>query len=147
MDIDLPGLLSDPRRGLHLVQVASDVAWADRRLAADEVAATRGVATVLGVLEPSAGLLLRGPRRLAHAEVSAAMAGCRDVVYVTALWVALADGVLAPAEREVLDALARSLRIDPERREMLDDLVWSRAGTHTDWAEAYASVLCAVPVS
>jgi tellurite resistance protein len=134
-------VLTQPQRALPIVRVAAHMAWVDRRLVADEVSAARSVAAVLGVETAGAGLLARGPLPTVAFESSTLEAGAKEVVYATALWIALADGVLDPIEREALAGLARCLRLDPERREHIESLVWPWGGNAGEWERRYAGVL------
>jgi len=138
---NLTDVLSTPQRALPIVRVAAHMAWVDRRLVADEVSATRGVAAVLGVEQAGAGLLSRGPLEQVAFESSALEAGSKDLVYATAVWVALADGVLDPVERRALATLAHCLQIDFAQRERIESLVWPWAGNSGEWARRYAGVL------
>jgi hypothetical protein len=131
----------DPQRAMRIARVAAHMAWVDRRLAADEVSAAQGVAAVLGVEEAGAGLLSGGPLPAVAFESSALEAHAREVVYATALWIALADGVLAPTEREALASLARCLRLRPDERERIESLVWPWGGNAGGWERRYAEIL------
>jgi len=137
----LVDVLTSPHRALPVVRVAAHMAWVDRRLVADEVSATRGVAAVLGVEQAGAGLLSRGPLEPVAFESSALEAGSRELVYATAVWVALADGVLDPVERRALATLAHCLGLDAEQCERIETLVWPWAGSSGEWERRYAGVL------
>jgi len=138
---NLSEILTQPQRALPVVRVAAHMAWVDRRLVADEVSAARSVATVLGVEQASQGLLSRGPIPSVALESSALEAGAREVVYATAVWVALADGVLHPTERDALTDLARCLRLDDEERAHIESVVWPWAGNVGEWERRYVGVL------
>ncbi|MFO0713943.1 MAG: hypothetical protein U0353_29070 [Sandaracinus sp.] len=138
---DLADVLTQPHRALPIVRVAAHMAWVDRRLVADEVSAARSVAAVLGVERAGAGVLSCGPLEPVAFESAALEAGARDVVYATALWIALADGVLDRVERAALDALARCLRLDAYQREWIESLVWPWSGSSGEWERRYAGVL------
>lgn len=133
--------------GIRLVDVAAHIAWADRRLAADEVSAARSVAVVHGAVSEGAGRLAAGPLDPLRFETAALEAGPRELVYATACWVALADGVLATAEREVLDHLGACLRLSKTRREEIETLVWQWSGPAEDWDRRYAGLITQLGVS
>lgn len=137
----LDEVLTQPQRALPIVRVAAHMAWVDRRLVADEVSAARSVAAVLGVEAAGSGLLSRGPLPPVSFESAALEAQASEVVYATALWIALADGVLDPIEKQALASLARCLRIEPEQRERIESLVWPWGGNAGEWERRYAGIL------
>ncbi len=126
---------------LRLVDISAYMAWVDRRLDANEISAARGVAVVHGVDRAGAGLLAKGPIDPLSFEIAALESGSRDIAYATAVWIALADGVLGPPERFALDRLAWCLGLERDRRETLEDLVWVWAGAVGEWERRYAGVL------
>lgn len=126
---------------LRLVDISAYMAWVDRRLDANEISAARGVAVVHGVDRAGAGLLAKGPIDPLSFEIAALESGSRDIAYATALWIALADGVLGPPERYALDRLAWCLGLERDRRETLEDIVWAWAGAVGEWEQRYAGVL------
>ncbi len=138
---NLSDVLARPQRALPIVRVAAHMAWVDRRLLAEEVSATRSVAAVLGVEQAGAGLLCRGPLGQLAFESSALEAGAKDLVYATAVWIALADGVLDTVEQRALATLARCLQLEPARTEAIESLVWPWAGNAGDWERRYVGVL------
>ncbi|GAB4207506.1 MAG: hypothetical protein OHK0013_25210 [Sandaracinaceae bacterium] len=127
-------------RRLTVLGAAAFMAWADRRLAPDELSAARGVATVLGLGTAGAGMLSRSVDA-ASLDFSALDPRGRELVYATAVWIALADGVLEPSERRALRILEGRLGLTPERCEDLEDLVHSLGGPGEGWDRRFASVV------
>lgn len=127
-------------RRLSVLEAAAYMAWADRRLAPDELSAARGVATVLGLSTAGAGILSRAVEA-SSLDFSALDARGRELVYTTAVWIALADGVLEPAERRALRILQGRLGLTPERCEDLEDLVHGLGGPGEGWDRRFASVV------
>lgn len=123
-----------------MLEAASFMAWADRRLEPDELAAARGVATVLGLGAAGAGMMSEATEA-ASLDFSGLDARGRELVYATAVWIALADGVLAPAERRALRILEGRLGLTPDRCEDLEDLVHGIGGPGDGWDRRFASVV------
>jgi tellurite resistance protein len=127
-------------RRLTVLEAAAYMAWADRRLAPDELSATRGVATVLGLGAAGAGMLSR-TIEASSLDFSALDARGRELAYAAAVWIALADGVLAPSEQRALRILQGRLGLSPERCEELEELVHGWAGPGEAWDRRFASVV------
>ena len=135
--------LTDRIACLHAM---SCVAWADGRLHADELTAARSAARILGLENtgPGPGLINRRPA-LRRVPVYALSHEGRRLVYASATWMALADGVFDRRERNLLRALQRRLGLDEGVREHLEDMVYERAvRLHLAWPERYAEILCDV---
>jgi len=99
------------------------VAWSDDHLAATEVASARAVAEELDLAgEPGAAdaRLRRGRRALADLDLESRSDAARSIVYATAFWMALADGVEHPAERATLRMLRLRLGLDEVRAALLE---------------------------
>jgi hypothetical protein len=129
--------------GLTVLEAVAYVAWADGRLAADEVSAARGVATVLGLAGPGTkgpGLLARGPIEPSELELEDLEQRHRELVYATAAWIAMADGVLDRAERRALAVLRERLGLTAERCMELEDLVFPYCGD-AEWDRRYAGIV------
>jgi tellurite resistance protein len=127
-------------RRLSVLETAAYMAWADRRLAPDELSAARGVATVLGLGVAGAGVLSRA-KEPASLDFTGLDTRGRELVYATAVWIALADGVLEPSERRALRILEGRLGLTPERCEDLEDLVHGLGGPGEGWDRRFASVV------
>lgn len=129
--------------GMTVLRAAAFMAWADGRLAANELSAARGVATVLGLSGPGTegpGLLARGPLMPSALAFDGLGRRQRELVYATAAWIAMADGILDVAERRALRILQRRLRLEPEVCDRVEELVYAYAGDD-DWPRRYAGVL------
>ncbi len=129
--------------GLTVLEAAAYMAWADGRLAADELSATRGVATVLGLTGPGSrgpGLLARGPVDVRALQLDDLDDRHRELVYATAAWIAMADGVFVVSERRALRVLQERLGLSRERCSELEDLVFAYCG-ESDWDRRYASIM------
>ena len=100
------------------------MAWADRKLAEEEIAAARAVAIALGL--PGGSELLDdavqlGAQRLETLPLEALGPREAELTYLCAAWMALADLEEAPTERTLLEELRQRLRIAPARASWLHD--------------------------
>ena len=126
-----------------VLEAAAYMAWADGRIAPEEVSAARGVATVLGVAELGTvgpGMLSRGPVEPAVLSLERLGRRERELVYATAAWIAMADGVVDTAEQRALRILQGRLGLGAERCADIEELVYMHSG-EGDWDRRYASVL------
>ena len=100
------------------------MAWADRKLAEEEIAAARAVAIALGL--PGGSELLDdavqlGTQRLETLPLEELGPREAELTYLCAAWMALADLEEAPSERTLLEELRLRLRITPARASWLHD--------------------------
>lgn len=129
--------------GMTVLETVSFMAWADGRIAPDEVSAARGVATVLGLHRRDTGgpgLLARGPIEPEALTLVGLARPQRELIYATAAWIAMADGILDVSERRALRTLQGRLGLSAERCDDLEELVFTYAG-EDDWERRYASIL------
>lgn len=126
-----------------LLEVMMQVAWADREIAPEERQAARAAAMALG-------LVLPGEREIASMDVAPPTLDAldlggleprdRELVYVCAQWMALADSVEQDEEAELLRRLRAKLEVDDARaaalrriavalreRQLLERSSWWRA--------------------
>lgn len=129
----------NPNASMAVLHTAFQVAWADARLAPDEVSAARSVATVLGVIEQGRGLL-QTPSEM-RPEHRAHLDPVRDLAYATAVWMALADGVLDPSECRLLNRLRAELNLTAARAADIEDFVFGRRRSDLGWEDQYAQIL------
>ena len=100
------------------------MAWADRKLAEEEVAAARAVAIALGLPGGSEFLddaVQLGSQSLETLPLEALGSREAELTYLCAAWMALADLEEDPTERTLLEELRRRLRIVPARASWLHD--------------------------
>jgi|GEM_PF-1982924 len=100
------------------------MAWADRKLAEDEVAAARAAALALGL--PSGGDALdeavqQGERTIERMPLESLNARDGELTYLCAAWMALADLEEVQSERRLLEELRRRLSIAPARAQWLHE--------------------------
>lgn len=98
-----------------LLEVMMHVAWADRVLMPEERQAAQAAAMSLGLVLPGERDLTspdRKPVPLASLDVSGLPPREREIVYVCASWMAMADHEQQAEEAAVLDDLRRLLGID-----------------------------------
>lgn len=110
----------DARRILLEVMVA--MAWADHELVEEERAAVRAAATALGLVQPPDAALAspdRTPVPIADIVVSHLGSRDRELIYLCAAWMAMADEVEVPAETRLLDVLQAHLELADDRAEWL----------------------------
>lgn len=124
---------------MAVLHTAFQVAWADARLAANEVSAARSVATVLGIYEQGRGLLQAPPE--AQPELRAHVDPVRELAYATAVWMALADGVLDQEECRLLNRLRVELNLTVERSAEIEDVVFAGRRSDLSWEDQYAQLV------
>jgi aspartate ammonia-lyase len=110
-----------------LLEVMMSVAWADRELAPEERQAAQAASMALGLVLPADRDLTSPERRpIPPDELDVAPLRDRDreLVYLCAAWMALADTIEDPAETELLARLRTKLAVGDERAEWLE----ARAG-------------------
>ena len=100
------------------------MAWADRKLAEDEVAAARAAAIALGL--PTGGDVLddavrHGERSLEGLPLESMTARDGELTYLCAAWMALADLEEAKSEEKLLEELRRRLSIPVARANWLHE--------------------------
>lgn len=131
--------LTDRVACLHAM---SCVAWADGRLHADEVTVARTAAEVLGFDDATRATRLFRRQRLRRLPVHALSYEGRLAVYASAVWMALADGVLDRRERELLHVLHRMLGLAEEDGVRVEDNVYALGVRLCGWwPERYAQII------
>ncbi|MGF1466108.1 MAG: hypothetical protein ACFCGT_08230 [Sandaracinaceae bacterium] len=125
-----------------LLEALMSVAWADRTLAEEERRAAQAAAMSLGLVLPGDRDLTSPDRRpLTPEALPVAGLGDRDreLIYLCAAWMALADNVEDPTEQSMLDRIGRRLALPPDRlawlreraavlrQEQTPDATWWRA--------------------
>lgn len=131
--------LTDRAACLHAM---SCVAWADGTLHVDEVTVARTAAQVLGVADALRSERLLRRQRLRRLPAHAISPEGRVAVYASAVWMALADGVLDRRERDLLRALQRILELGEEERVRVEDNVYALGVRFVGgWRERYAGIL------
>jgi aspartate ammonia-lyase len=101
-----------------LLEVMMHVAWADRVLMPEERQAAQAAAMALGLVLPGEKDLAspdRKPVPLASLDVSGLERRDRELVYVCAAWMAMADREEQTEETKVLDEVRERLEIDGKR--------------------------------
>lgn len=105
-----------------LLEALMSVAWADRTLADEEREAAQAAAMGLGLVLPGDRALTSPDRRPLPPEelpVDRLHARDRELIYLCAAWMALADEVEDPSETKVLERLQRRMQIDDARSALL----------------------------
>ncbi len=120
------------------------VSWADGRLSMVELAAVRGAAIALALLDPldgACGSLASDPGAPDDFDLSALTARERHLVLAAASWMALVDAKRTPGEVRALDDVARLAGLDDETAELLFDVArWvrlARPRTGSTWADEF----------
>jgi aspartate ammonia-lyase len=106
-----------------LLEVMMTVAWADRQLQPEERQAAAAAAMALGLVLPGDRDMISADRRpVPPEELDVAALGRRDreIVYLCAAWMAMADTVEAPEETHVLTRLRTRLGLDEDRARRLE---------------------------
>ena len=101
-----------------LLEVLMGVAWADRVLVEEERHAAQAAATGLGlVLPPEQDLTSADRRPIPPEAIDPSRLGTRDreIIYLCAAWMALADEVEDPAETRILERLRTRFGLGEER--------------------------------
>ena len=101
-----------------LLEVMMHVAWADRQLMPEERQAAQAAAMALGLVLPSERDLAspdHKPIPLADLDVSQLASKDRQLVFVCAAWMAMADHEEQTEETKVLDEVRERLAIDTAR--------------------------------
>jgi hypothetical protein len=107
-----------------LLEALMSVAWADRTLSDHERKAAQAAALGLGLVLPGERDLASPDRRpRAPEELDLTNLGARDreLVFVCAAWMALADEVEDPAETRILERLQGAFGLDDARASWLKD--------------------------
>jgi hypothetical protein len=105
-----------------LLEVMMSVAWADRELAPEERQAAQAAAMSMGLVLPGDRDLTSPDRRPVPPEeldVTPLKDRDRDLVYLCATWMAMADTVEDPEETELLARLQTKLGVEGARAERL----------------------------
>lgn len=111
-----------------LLEVMMSMAWADRELAPEERQAALGAAISMGLVLPGDRDLTapeRKPLRLDELDLSGLDARDREMIYLCAAWMAIADSVEEPEETELLGELRRKLEIESARGQWLKKRAFS----------------------
>jgi uncharacterized tellurite resistance protein B-like protein len=105
-----------------LLEVMMAVAWADRQLAPEERQAAQAAAMSLGLVLPADRDVTSPDRRpvpVEELEVSLLRERDRELVYLCAAWMAVADTVEEPEETEMLARLRAKLGVADARAKWL----------------------------
>ncbi len=105
-----------------LLEVMMQVAWADREIAPEEKQAAQAAAMALGLVLPGEKDITtadQGPPSLDSLDVTNLGSRDRELVYVCAEWMALADSVEQAEEAELLGRLRSKLGVDDTRAKEL----------------------------
>lgn len=127
-----------------LLEVMMSVAWADRELAPEERQAAHAAAMSMGLVLPGDRDLTSVERRPLPPEeldVSKLRDRDRELVYLCASWMAMADSVEDPEETDVLSRLRAKLGVADERATWLarraHDLRASQSVTRATWWRSF----------
>lgn len=115
--------ISTPAREV-LLEALMCVAWADRTLAEEERRAAQAAAMGLGLVLPADRDLTSPDRKPVQPEdldVSRLDERDRELVYLCAAWMAMADEVEDPEETKILERLQKRFEIDDEREAWLKE--------------------------
>ena len=127
----------------------AQMAWADGKLHASELAALRGAAFSLDLLDRHtgvAGMLSLGPARLPPVEFSDLNRTERGLCVAAAAWAALTDDLQSHTETFVLSWLATHAGLDEEIVEELSELAWRTRALRPDdldWESEFDALLIA----
>lgn len=105
-----------------LLEVMMSVAWADRELAPEERQAANAAALALGLVNPGERDVIAPERRpipVDEIDVTALKERDRELVYLCAAWMAMADTIEQSEETELLVRIRTKLSINDERAEWL----------------------------
>ena len=127
-----------------LLDVMMAVAWADRSLAPEEAEAARAAALSMGLVLPADHehtSALRRPVRPEEIPLGGLTSRDRELVYLCAAWMALADAVEDAEEAQMLGALRAHLGLDMARagwlRARAAELRASQSSTPSTWWRAF----------
>lgn len=107
-----------------LLEALMSVAWADRALAQEERSAAQAAALGLGLVLPGDRALTSPERRPVQPEelaVEGLNTRDRELIYLCAAWMALADEVEDPSETKVLERLQARFALDDARSRTLKE--------------------------
>lgn len=111
-----------------LLEVMMQVAWADREIAPEERQAAQAAAMALGLVLPGEQDVTatdHAPPSIEELDTAGLGARDRELVYVCAEWMALADSVQRTEERELLARLRARLHVEDTHAESLRALARS----------------------
>ncbi len=112
------------------LHVLAFVSWADGRVSPVELAAVRGAAIALALVDPldgSCGALVEGRRTTEGLDLAALTLRERHLLLAAGAWMTLVDAKRTPCEARALDDLARRAGLDDEIAELLFDVArWVR---------------------
>lgn len=127
-----------------LLEVMMSVAWADRELAPEERQAAQAAAMSMGLVLPGDRDRTSPERRPVPPEeldVTPLKARDRDLVYLCAAWMAMADAVEDPEETELLARLRAKLEVSEDRAKWLmsraKDLREAQTVTQATWWRSF----------
>jgi hypothetical protein len=124
-----------------LLEALMSVAWADRVLTDEERKAAQAAAVGLGLVLPADRDLTSQDRRALRPEeldIDRLNLRDRELIYVCAAWMALADEVEAPAETSVLERLQARFDLGQDRVSWLKDRAAKlRAKQPESWWRAF----------
>lgn len=126
-----------------VLETVSYMAWADGRIANDELSAARGILVALGLADQSSRkgpLFGRGPTPPPTIPAEGIDSRQRERMYASALLIAMADGRIKPEERRALRVLQHALSLSTKRCDEIEDVVFLRAG-YGDWDQRFADIL------
>jgi hypothetical protein len=127
----------------------AQMAWADGKLHASELAALRGAAFSLDLLDRHtgvAGMLSLGPALLPPVEFSDLNRTERGLCVAAAAWAALTDDLQSHTESFVLSWLATHAGLDEEIVDELSELAWRTRALRPhdlDWESEFDALLIA----
>jgi aspartate ammonia-lyase len=105
-----------------LLEVMMSIAWADRELAPEERQAANAAALALGLVNPGERDIVSPDRRpiaIDDTDVSALKERDRELVFLCAAWMAMADSIEQSEETDMLDRLRVRLAVGDERANWL----------------------------
>jgi hypothetical protein len=127
-----------------LLEVMMSVAWADRELAPEERQAAQAAAMSLGLVMPGDRDLTAAERRpmpLEDLDVSALSGRDKELVYLCAAWMAMADSIEQTEETELLGRVQGRLGVDDARADWLKaravELRTKQAAEKSSWWRAF----------
>lgn len=128
----------------------SQVAWADGRLRPAELAALRGAAQQLAIVEREsgvAGLLSLGPSGLPALEIASLTLQARALCVAGAAWAALTDEIATPMEDFALAWIIEHSGLDAELAGELCEVAWQIRTLRPDdlsWSDEFGVLRSAV---